>query len=129
MKKLLLFVLALIMTVSALTACKSNNDDISPVPKQYLPQIPEGGIEMLDSNIVKSTITSTDDGNGNYSNPVIFADVPDIDFIRVDDAYYMVSTTMHLSPGCPIMKSYDLVNWEIVNYVFNTLDDADNLAL
>ena len=84
---------------------------------------------MLDSNIVKSTITSTDDGNGNYSNPVIFADVPDIDFIRVDDAYYMVSTTMHLSPGCPIMKSYDLVNWEIVNYVFNTLDDADNLAL
>lgn len=129
MKKLLLFVLALIMTVSALTACKSNNDDISPVPEQYLPQIPEGGIEMLDSNIVKSTITSTDDGNGNYSNPVIFADVPDIDFIRVDDAYYMVSTTMHLSPGCPIMKSYDLVNWEIVNYVFNTLDDADNLAL
>lgn len=129
MKKLLLFVLALIMTVSALTACEGNNDDISPVPKQYLPQIPEGGIEMLDSNIVKSTITSTDDGNGNYSNPVIFADVPDIDFIRVDDAYYMVSTTMHLSPGCPIMKSYDLVNWEIVNYVFNTLDDADNLAL
>ena len=129
MKKLLLFVLALIMTVSALTACEGNNDDISPVPKQYLPQIPEGGIEMLDSNIVKSTITSTDDGNGNYSNPVIFADVPDIDFIRVDDAYYMVSTTMHMSPGCPIMKSYDLVNWEIVNYVFNTLDDADNLAL
>lgn len=129
MKKLLLFVLALIMTVSALTACEGNNDDISPVPKQYLPQIPEGGIEMLDSIIVKSTITSTDDGNGNYSNPVIFADVPDIDFIRVDDAYYMVSTTMHLSPGCPIMKSYDLVNWEIVNYVFNTLDDADNLAL
>ena len=56
MKKLLLFVLALIMTVSALTACKSNNDDISPVPKQYLPQIPEGGIEMLDSNIVVDTM-------------------------------------------------------------------------
>lgn len=129
MKKLFLFVLTLIMTASVLTACEGDNDDISPVPKQYLPQIPEGEIEMIDSNIVKSTITSTDDGNGNYSNPVIFADVPDIDFIRVDDAYYMVSTTMHLSPGCPIMKSYDLVNWEIVNYVFNTLDDADNLAL
>ena len=74
---------------------------------------------MIDADIVKSTITSTDDGNGNYTNPVIFADVPDIDFIRVDDAYYMVSTTMHLSPGCPVMKSYDLVNWEIVNYVYN----------
>lgn len=129
MKRFFLFVLTLIMTASALTACDGKSDDVSPVPEQYLPQIPEGGIEMLDSNIVKSTITSTDDGNGNYSNPVIFADVPDIDFIRVDDTYYMVSTTMHLSPGCPIMKSYDLVNWEIVNYVFNTLDDADNLAL
>ncbi len=129
MKKLFLFVLTLMMTASVLTACEGDNDDVSPIPEQYLPQIPEGGIEMIDSNIVKSTITSTDDGNGNYTNPVIFADVPDIDFIRVDDAYYMVSTTMHLSPGCPIMKSYDLVNWEIVNYVFNTLDDSDNLAL
>lgn len=73
--------------------------------------------KVLDKDIIKSTITSTDDGNGNYTNPVIFADVPDIDIIRVDDAFYMVSTTMHLSPGCPVMKSYDLVNWEIVNYV------------
>lgn len=84
---------------------------------------------MLDKDIIKSTITSTDDGNGNYTNPVIFADVPDIDIIRVDDAFYMVSTTMHLSPGCPIMRSYDLVNWEIVNYVFDTLEDSDKLAL
>lgn len=84
---------------------------------------------MLDKDIIKSTITSTDDGNGNYTNPVIFADVPDIDIIRVDDAFYMVSTTMHLSPGCPVMRSYDLVNWEIVNYVFDTLEDRDNLAL
>ena len=43
---------------------------------------------MLDKDIIKSTITSTDDGNGNYTNPVIFADVPDIDIIRVDDALY-----------------------------------------
>lgn len=84
---------------------------------------------MIDADIKKSTVTSTDDGSGNYTNPVIFADVPDMDFIRVDDAYYMVSTTMHLSPGCPVMKSYDLVNWEIVNYVYNTLSDDDNLAL
>lgn len=27
------------------------------------------------------------------------------------------------------MRSYDLVNWEIVNYVFDTLEDMDNLAL
>ena len=27
------------------------------------------------------------------------------------------------------MRSYDLVNWEIVNYVFDTLEDSDKLAL
>src|SRR5512138_3441326 len=62
-------------------------------------------------------------------NPVIFADVPDISMIRVGDTYYMSSTTMHLSPGVPIMKSKDLVNWQIVNYAYNILDDVDSLKL
>lgn len=128
-KRILCLTLAALITASLLSACDISGNNKSPIPEQYIPEIPEGGIEMLDADIVKSTIASTDDGNGNYSNPVIFADVPDIDFIRVDDAYYMVSTTMHLSPGCPVMKSYDLVNWEIVNYVYNTLDNANNLAL
>lgn len=73
--------------------------------------------------------TSSDNGDGTFDNPVIYADVPDIDIIRVDDAYYMVSTTMHLSPGCPIMKSTDLVNWEIVNYVYDILGDTDAMNL
>src|ERR1044072_5096839 len=38
-------------------------------------------------------------------NPIIYADVPDMAMIRVGDTYYMSSTTMHLSPGLPIMKS------------------------
>lgn len=129
MKRFICLIIALLMMVSLLTSCGAYSNSDSPIPKQYLPKLPKGGKEMIDADIVKSTITSTDDGNGIYTNPVIFADVPDIDFIRVDDAYYMVSTTMHLSPGCPIMKSYDLVNWEIVNYVYNILDDSDNLAL
>lgn len=63
-------------------------------------------------------------------NPVIWADVPDPDVIRVKDCYYMVSTSMHTMPGCPIMKSKDLAHWEIVNYVFDAIDnnDAHNLA-
>ena len=73
--------------------------------------------------------TSSDNGDGTFDNPVVYADVPDIDIIRVDDAYYMVSTTMHLSPGCPIMKSTDLVNWEIVNYVYDILGDTDAMKL
>ncbi|MFQ6603147.1 glycoside hydrolase 43 family protein [Flavobacterium sp. C3NV] len=63
-------------------------------------------------------------------NPVIFADVPDMSIIRVNDMYYMSSTTMHMNPGVPIMKSNDLVNWKIVNYAYQTLeDDNDKLNL
>lgn len=66
---------------------------------------------------------------GSARNPVIFADVPDMSMIRVGDTYYMSSTTMHMSPGVPIMKSKDLVNWEIVNYAYDILDDVDELNL
>ncbi|NLW84957.1 MAG: glycosyl hydrolase 43 family protein [Phycisphaerae bacterium] len=60
-------------------------------------------------------------------NPVIWADVPDVAAIRVGDTYYMASTTMHMSPGLPIMKSKNLVDWELVSYAYDTL--ADNAAL
>jgi len=59
------------------------------------------------------------------NNPIIWADVPDDDIIRVGDTYYMVSTTMFFSPGAPIMKSTDLANWEICNYVFDTYANGD----
>jgi beta-xylosidase len=62
-------------------------------------------------------------------NPVIFADVPDMSIVRVGDTYYMSSTTMHMSPGVPIMKSKDLVNWKLINYAYNTLGDDDALTL
>ena len=132
MKRLVRFAAALTAVLS-LTACTAEVGT-GTVTSNLLPCVTaepekEEDTTMLDKDIIKSTITSTDDGNGNYTNPVIFADVPDIDIIRVDDAFYMVSTTMHLSPGCPIMRSYDLVNWEIVNYVFDTLEDSDKLAL
>lgn len=62
-------------------------------------------------------------------NPIIYADVPDMAMICVGDTYYMSSTTMHMSPGLPIMKSTDLVNWEIVSYAYDTLADNDALTL
>ncbi|WP_347158705.1 glycoside hydrolase family 43 protein [Pontibacter chitinilyticus] len=62
-------------------------------------------------------------------NPIIHADVPDMAMIRVGDTYYMSSTTMHMSPGLPIMKSKDLVNWELVNYAYDTLGDVAALNL
>jgi beta-xylosidase len=62
-------------------------------------------------------------------NPIIFADVPDLSMIRVGDTYYMSSTTMHMSPGLPIMKSKDLVNWQLINYAYDTLANIDELNL
>ena len=59
-----------------------------------------------------------------FKNPVLWADVPDPDVIRVGDDYWLVSTTMHLMPGAPVMHSKDLVNWKTVSYVFPSLHDT-----
>lgn len=55
---------------------------------------------------------TADNGDGTFTNPLIKADFPDPDVVRVGDTYYMVSTTMHHFPGCTLLKSKDLVNWE-----------------
>ena len=57
-------------------------------------------------------------------NPMLWADVPDPDIIRVGDTFYLVSTTMHLMPGAPIMASKDLKNWETIGYIFDKLTDS-----
>src|SRR3954467_8473124 len=74
----------------------------------------------------KSVLMQT---SGAAHNPVIFADVPDPAVIRVGDTYYMSSTTMYYNPGVPIMKSKDLVNWEMAGYAYTTLGDTDALNL
>ena len=58
-------------------------------------------------------------------NPITYTDIPDNDVIRVEEDYYMVSTTMYFCPGAPIMHSRDLVHWETVNYIYDFLEDDD----
>lgn len=62
-------------------------------------------------------------------NPIIFSDIPDVDVLRHGDNYYMVSTTMHVMPGCPIMKSTDLANWYIQSYIYDKIEDNDGYEL
>lgn len=57
-------------------------------------------------------------------NPVMNADVPDMSITRNGDDFYLISTTMHLMPGAPVMKSKDLVHWETASYVFDKLEDT-----
>lgn len=63
------------------------------------------------------------------TNPIIYADVPDVAIVRVGNNYYMSSTTMHMNPGVPIMKSTDLVNWDLVNYCYQSFDNTDSYNL
>ena len=63
------------------------------------------------------------------SSYIIPADFPDPDIIRVDDTYYMVSTTMHFMPGCVILRSYNLVDWEHAAYVYDELESTEKETL
>jgi beta-xylosidase len=65
---------------------------------------------------------TADNGNGTYSNPLFYEEFSDPDVIRVDDTYYLTGTTMHTMPGLPVLRSKDLVNWELASYAFDRLD-------
>lgn len=62
-------------------------------------------------------------------NPWMWSDVPDPDIIRVGEYYYLVSTTMHLMPGAPVMRSRDLISWQTVSYLFDEIHDTPRYYL
>ncbi len=62
---------------------------------------------------------------GTFTNPVVWQDFADGDIIRVGDTYYYSASTMHYSPGAPILRSYDLVNWEYAGHSVPRLDFDD----
>jgi len=66
------------------------------------------------------------DGGGQpgdqFTNPVVWQDFADVEVIRVGEVYYMTASTMHYSPGAPILRSYDLVNWEFAGHSVPSLD-------
>ncbi|WMJ86591.1 glycoside hydrolase family 43 protein [Anaerocolumna sp. MB42-C2] len=63
------------------------------------------------------------------NNPIIYSDFPDPDVIRVQDTYYMISTTMHFMPGGVILRSFDLIHWEIISHVYDELDNTPGQRL
>lgn len=65
---------------------------------------------------------TSDNGNGTYSNPLFYEEFEDPDVIRVGTDYYLAGTTMHMNPAVQIMRSKDLVNWELAGYCMERLD-------
>ena len=82
-------------------------------------------------NLEKNTTSQTNESQvmKTASTYIIPADFPDPDIILVDDTYYMVSTTMHFMPGCVILRSYNLVDWEHAAYVFDELEQTPGQTL
>ena len=80
---------------------------------------------MFTGTILQAQNVHSDNGNGTYTNPVIPADFPDPDVIRVGDTYYMVTTTMFVFPGVTVLKSHDLVNWEYCSNAVPRFDFSD----
>ena len=68
-------------------------------------------------------------GAATVNNPIIWSDSPDPAIVRVDDAYYMVTTTMHFAPGVPVFKSTDLAQWRTVGYAYQRLIENANMNL
>lgn len=56
-----------------------------------------------------------------YQNPVILGDYSDPDVIRKGDNYYMLASSFNHTPGVPVLKSKNLVDWKIINYVFDEI--------
>lgn len=53
-----------------------------------------------------------------FRNPILPGSHPDPSICRVGDDYYIVNSTFNWFPGIPIHHSTDLVNWELIGYVF-----------
>lgn len=68
-------------------------------------------------------------GNGRYQNPVLHADYSDPDAVRVGDTYYMTASSFNAVPGLPLLRSKDLVNWELVGHALPKLVPAERYAV
>ena len=69
---------------------------------------------------------TADNGNGTFTNPLLYDEFSDPDILRVGDDYYLAGTTMHTVPGLVILHSRDLVNWENISYCFDRFDFSDD---
>ena len=72
---------------------------------------------------MNTNIWCADLGNGFYRNPILYADYSDPDAIRVGDDYFMIASSFCNTPGVPLLHSKDLVNWKVVNYIWQNVPE------
>ncbi len=64
-----------------------------------------------------------DRGDGTYTNPILYTDYSDPDAIRVGEDYFLIASSFCNSPAVPLLHSKDLVNWKVINYIWDKLPD------
>lgn len=73
----------------------------------------------------RSEVWVSDEGNGMYKNPVLYADYSDPDVCAVEGDYFLTASSFNCTPGLPILHSKDLVNWKIVNYALKKVEPIE----
>ncbi|MGI5229318.1 glycoside hydrolase family 43 protein [Actinoallomurus sp. CA-142502] len=68
-------------------------------------------------------------GDGRYQNPVLNADWSDPDAVRVGSYFYLTASTFNRTPGLPILRSRDLVNWTIIGHALTELEPRDHFSV
>ena len=76
---------------------------------------------LLYTTLSSAQVWVPDQGDGTFKNPIIYADYSDPDVIRVGTDYYMVASSFTCQPGIPVLHSKDLVNWTLINHVYQAL--------
>lgn len=61
-----------------------------------------------------------------YQNPILPGFHPDPSICRVDEDYYLITSTFEYYPGLPIYHSRDLVHWRQIGHI---LDRPEQLSL
>ena len=70
----------------------------------------------------------SDNGDGTFTNPPLYADYPDPSIIRVATIFTWLLLLL-LVCGSNITKSEDLVNWEIAGHCISSFDGNDDYNL
>ncbi len=60
-----------------------------------------------------------------YSNPILSGFYPDPSICRVQDDYYLVTSSFAYFPGLPIFHSKDLVSWHQIGYAMDRKEQLD----
>jgi xylan 1,4-beta-xylosidase len=61
-----------------------------------------------------------------YTNPIIPGFYSDPSICRVEDDYYLVTSTFEYFPGVPVFHSKDLVNWEQIGHCIDREEQMPN---